>query len=233
MAYSYPGAELGLFADAIRWKRYWASHVRPYVRGRVLEVGAGLGANTQLLRNAAHSRWVCVEPDAALADRLRDRVSRHPAGPCEVVAGTLADLSPGDRFDAALYLDVLEHIGDDAGELAAARDRLAHGGALIVLAPAHRWLHSPFDAAVGHSRRYDRRRLEAAAPPGLTLRRIRYLDCAGLTASLANRLLLRKRLPAPGDIRLWDRALVPVSRLLDPVLGYRVGKSILAVWRVD
>jgi hypothetical protein len=28
----------------------------------------------------------------------------------------------------------------------------------------------------------------------------------------------------------WDRLLVPCSRALDPLLGYRVGKSVLGIW---
>ena len=34
-----------------------------------------------------------------------------------------------------------------------------------------------------------------------------------------------------GQILFWDRVLVRLSRALDPLLGYRVGKSILGVWR--
>jgi hypothetical protein len=30
---------------------------------------------------------------------------------------------------------------------------------------------------------------------------------------------------------MWDRLLVPVSRLIDPLFGGRVGKSVLAIWR--
>jgi hypothetical protein len=38
-------------------------------------------------------------------------------------------------------------------------------------------------------------------------------------------------MPTLPQILLWDRIMVPVSRLLDPLLAYRFGKSIIAVWR--
>jgi len=57
------------------------------------------------------------------------------------------------------------------------------------------------------------------------------LDSAGFFASLANRLLLRSANPTHAQVQVWDRALVPVSRRLDWFLGYRFGKSILALWR--
>jgi hypothetical protein len=130
-----------------------------------------------------------------------------------------------------MYIDVLEHIEDDAGEIAAAAARLRLGGHLIVLSPAHPWLFSPFDAAIGHWRRYTRKGLRSLGPAGCGLVRLRMLDAVGLLASAANRLLLRSAMPTAGQIALWDRGMVPVSRVIDPVLGHRVGKSVLAVWR--
>ena len=144
--------------------------------------------------------------------------------------GTLADLEDRDRFDTILYMDVLEHIDDDRAELALAADRLRPGGQLIVLAPAHQWLFTPFDAAIGHYRRYTKRMLRAAAPAAMRPIRLAYLDAAGMLASLGNRLVLKSAMPNPGQIAVWDRFLVPCSRWIDPMLGYTLGKSVLAVW---
>ena len=60
---------------------------------------------------------------------------------------------------------------------------------------------------------------------------LRYLDTAGLIASLGNRLLLRSAMPTEKQLGFWDRRLVPVSRTIDPLLRYRLGKSIVGVWR--
>ena len=51
-----------------------------------------------------------------------------------------------------------------------------------------------------------------------------------MAASLANRLLLRASMPTDGQIKFWDRILVPVSRVIDPVLARSVGKSVVAIW---
>jgi SAM-dependent methyltransferase len=228
----YAGAELETFEAAVRWKSYWARHVGPFVAGDVLEVGAGIGANTAVLAGERVRRWVCLEPDGRLADRIARaiREGRLPAY-CRVVRDTLPAIDRTDRFDAVLYLDVLEHIEDDRGELGRAAAHLRPGGALVVLAPAHQWLFSPFDRAIGHHRRYDRGTLTRVVPPGLAVERLVYLDSVGLLASLANRLVLRAEAPSPGQVRFWDSTLVPCSRRVDPLLGHRVGKSILGVWR--
>ena len=228
----YPGRELDRFRDAVNWKAYLRERLEPFLGESVLEVGAGLGAMTEILCHGAPERWVCLEPDPDLAARLAGRrVSGEVPEGCEVVRGGTGALLPGPRFDSILYVDVLEHVADDREELERAADLLAPGGHLVVLAPAHSFLFSPFDEAVGHYRRYTRQRLLDAAPEDLDVAAARYLDAVGLLASLGNRLLLRSSMPTRRQIRTWDRLMVPLSRALDPLLTHRVGKSVLAVWR--
>jgi ubiquinone/menaquinone biosynthesis C-methylase UbiE len=43
--------------------------------------------------------------------------------------------------------------------------------------------------------------------------------------------ILKSAAPSVKQITFWDRVLVSLSRILDPVFGYSVGKSVLAVWR--
>jgi hypothetical protein len=135
------------------------------------------------------------------------------------------------RFHAILYLDVLEHILDDGAELARTASLLGPDGRLIVLSPAHPFLYSPFDKAIGHHRRYTRGSLQALQPPGLRLEVLTYVDSAGFLLSLGNRLVLRSAAPTLRQVRTWDRWFVPISRRLDPLLGYRFGRSVLAIWR--
>ncbi len=232
MSYTYIGTELDLFAAAVNWKSYVRSQVSPYLSRDVLEVGAGNGGTTRVLCDGGADRWVCLEPDATLADRL---IAAIGAGElpdcCRMRIGTLSDLSESDRFDTILYMDVLEHIADDRGELARAADHLQEGGHLIVLAPAHQWLFTPFDEAIGHYRRYTKSSLRAAAPEGLSLIRLVYLDAVGMLASLGNRLVLQSASPNPRQIALWDRVMVPLSRVADPLLLHSLGKSVVGIWR--
>lgn len=227
----YTGSELELFAGAANWKNYLKAELSPCLGEAVLEVGAGIGGTTAFLYGPPARRWLCLEPDPALAAELVSKIgSGALPRTCETLNGTLADLGAGDSFDTILYVDVLEHIADDSGELRLAAARLRPAGRLVVLAPAHQGLFSEFDRGVGHFRRYSKDSLGALRPGGLRTLRLDYLDSAGLLASWGNRLLLRQALPTPGQIALWDRLLVPVSRLLDPLLGRRLGKSVLAVW---
>lgn len=230
--YQYVGAELDLFAAAVRWKAYFRRRIAPYLGNEVLEVGAGLGGTTRALCRGDEKRWVCLEPDPSLATRLEaEQAEGRLPRCCDVIVGTLDDQLPTDRFDSVLYMDVLEHIEGDRAEMVQAARRVKPGGYVIALSPAHQWLFTPFDKSIGHCRRYSKASLKAITPEGLDLVWLGYLDSVGFFASLANKLLLRQSMPTPTQIAFWDSVLVRMSEWVDPILGFRAGKSVLAIWR--
>jgi 2-polyprenyl-3-methyl-5-hydroxy-6-metoxy-1,4-benzoquinol methylase len=228
----YIGSELELFAEAVNWRAYWQQQAAPFLGRRVLEVGAGIGTVTRDLCRSPVDYWVALEPDRVMASHLAaDRQTGVLPAMCEPRHGTTETLGPRECFDTVLYIDVLEHIEDDQTEVARVVQHLTPGGHLVVLAPAHQALYTPFDAAIGHFRRYGMARLLTVGTAGMRVCRARYLDSVGLLASLGNRLLLRSAQPNPRQIGLWDRLMVRQSRRLDPLFGYRLGKSVLVVWR--
>jgi SAM-dependent methyltransferase len=228
----YIGSELELFQSATNWKQYFSEVLTPFLGDEVLEVGAGIGGTTAILCQGEQKRWLCLEPDPALCHEIERLIAAGvlPAC-CETHVGSLTGEVPVHRFDTILYIDVLEHIEDDVAEIERAMARLKPGGHLVVLAPAHTWLFSPFDEAVGHFRRYTRASLLERAPAGLKPVQCRYLDACGTALSLANKLLLRRSSPSVANINFWDRFVVPVSRFVDRLLGYRLGKTVVVVWQ--
>jgi SAM-dependent methyltransferase len=227
----YEGAELALFAHAVNWKAYWASKIAPFVKGRVLEVGAGIGSNAITLLEPRGVQWTLLEPDSGQCDEMRAKIrdGQLPSD-TEVRCGILMDLPAEPTFDTIIYIDVLEHIEDDRAELSEAARRLRPGGCLIVLSPAYQFLFSPFDAAIGHYRRYSRKGLLLVADASFRPVRSFYLDSLGALLSLLNRLLVRQSMPSASTIKTWDSLIVPMSRLADPLLGFSVGRSVVGIW---
>ena len=227
----YPGKELRLFSKAIRWKFYWSSRILPFLGNTVLEVGAGLGSNTRLLCKRSFQRWVCLEPDILLSGSIKDTLKFHECSSlCEVIKGTISDLSFSDIFDTILYLDVLEHIEKDQQEICEAFKHLTPNGKIIVLAPSHQSLFSEFDRTIGHCRRYNAKMLKALTPPNAKLISLEYLDSLGMILSYANRIILNQKIPSHSEIQIWDSIIVPCSQIIDKFFGYRLGKSIFVVW---
>lgn len=230
--YKYPGQELQLFETAINWKEYFARRITKYITGKVLEVGAGIGGTTLLLNKDKAISWLLLEPDEKMSQTLQQKINTKllPSN-CKAMKGTLDSLDKNEKFDCILYIDVLEHIENDASELKKAIYHLSQGGHLIILSPAFQFLFSPFDKAIGHCRRYTRKTLSAIKPDSLMPVKVIYLDTAGFFASLLNKLLLRQQYPRKRQVQIWDRWMIPVSRITDRIFFYSFGKSILAVWK--
>lgn len=229
---TYVGTELPLFAKAVRWKTYFGRVLAAYVRGDVLEVGAGFGGTTPFLYNPAVRSWMALEPDARLAEQLVGyaRQLGLPVVP-QVRIGTLTDLPVEAKFDSITYIDVLEHIEHHEAELGLAASFLRSGGYLAVLSPAYPWLMSEFDKAVGHFRRYTTRSLRAVGPNSLTPVTFFYLDAVGVAASLANCVMLKQASPTIEQVAFWDRRIVPLSTMIDPLLLRSFGRSVVGIWQ--
>lgn len=229
-SFKYQGNELELFQHAKNWKKYFAQKIKPFIKGKVLEVGAGIGSTTLLLNDGSAPSWLMLEPDAEMSKLLDKKLAlkEFPAN-ASLKAGTIDTVH--ETFDTIIYIDVLEHIETDAAELTKAAALLNTGGHIIVLSPAFQHLYNPFDKAIGHYRRYIRRTLGKITPDGLTIIHNRYYDTVGYLAALVNKLFLRQRYPTVKQVLLWDKWMVPVSTLFDKLFFHSFGKSIIAIWQ--
>jgi SAM-dependent methyltransferase len=203
-----------------------------HLGGKMLEVGAGAGTITRMLADRYPGcRLVALEPAANMVEpltayaALSNRVTVHQE--------TLADyVRRSDRdFDAVLYLNVLEHVEDDARELCLAADVLRPGGVLLVFGPALEALYSDLDYKAGHYRRYALPRLcSLAEAAGLAVERARYFDILGVAPYYVVYKLLRQTDISGSTMWGYDRVVVPVSRALQRVLRRPpLGKNVLLV----
>lgn len=228
----YIGNELELFKHAQNWKKYYSGMFRDYLKGDILEVGAGIGETTRFLCDSSQDSWLCLEPDKNLSDEIiHKREHNYIPSYVEVKTGTTESLDKNKKFDCIIYIDVIEHIEHDAEELNRVKSFLKPNAYLIILVPAHNYLFSKFDEKIGHFRRYNKKMLMKAVPSELNQIKLKYLDSVGMTASLVNKWFLKQDYPEVKQVKFWDRNIVPVSRILDPLLFYSLGKTVVGIWQ--
>jgi cyclopropane fatty-acyl-phospholipid synthase-like methyltransferase len=229
-SFKYTGEELELFQHAKHWKKYFSRQIQPRIKGSVLEVGAGIGATTLLLNDGTAENWLMLEPDENMSCKLQKKINdgKFPAN-CQVKSGTISQVNTS--FDTIIYIDVLEHIKEDQLEIEKAAKLLNTGGHIIILGPAIQLLYNPFDKAIGHYRRYNKKMLRSIIPDKFQLISNRYYDSVGFFASLMNKLFLRKKYPTQQQVLFWDKWLIPVSRITDKLFFHSFGKSIIGIWK--
>lgn len=148
--------------------------------GRVLDVGCGSGATSEVLwRRGRHV--VSMDPSAAMVAMCRAHLGRAGLPTAHVHEGGVESIPPRAEFDAVIALDVIEHIEDDLAALRHMHRALAPAGRLILSVPALSRLFGPKDVAVGHFRRYDRQPLrDLVTRAGFTVERCRYWNALGV-----------------------------------------------------
>lgn len=193
----------------------------------MLEIGSGIGNLSAFLVD--RDRLVLTDTREEYLTRLRTRFAQQSNVSVERLYlpnehGALA----GQRFDTIICLNVLEHVDDDAGSLAAIRGMLTPGGRLVLLVPALPALYGTMDRALGHHRRYRRAALaDLLRATGFAVAHIEYFNLAGVPGWwFAGRVLRRELIPA-SSLKLYD-ALVPLFRL-ERLLPWRVGQSLIAI----
>jgi hypothetical protein len=102
-----------------------------------------------------------------------------------------------------------------------------------VWVPGYPSLYSEFDRRVGHVRRYTPTNLATAIRrAGLRAERVRPVNLLGGVAWWAAMRMGRAQQPKTGAVGLYDRIVVPATRVVDRLSPIRFGQSVLAVIRV-
>jgi SAM-dependent methyltransferase len=150
---------LRVLRELYNYNHWLFNKVRPFIRGRVFEVGSGIGNITQYLLNCESVTG--IEPFPAAYRELCGRFRNHlnvNFFQCSLENCPNKDV-PAGCFDTLLCLNVLEHITDDADALQCMSRCLSLRGRVVILVPAHMSIYGELDRSFGHYRRYTRRGL--------------------------------------------------------------------------
>lgn len=199
---------------------------RPYLGGRVLEVGCGTGTYTAML-GALGGEVVAMDIDDDFVRAARGATAHMPN--VQVRRGDVTREQWDSGFDTILMFDVLEHLEDDDTMLRKLHAALRPGGRLILKVPAFSWLLGTLDTAVGHHRRYEKASLvRLLEHTGFHDAHAWYFNAVALPGWWLNGKVLGRTTPPAGQLKLMNR-LVPLMRAVDRLARPVVGLSLFAV----
>ena len=222
----YPSIATERFDEANIWIKYILFQLKKYLKGNILEVGAGCGSFARgYIKNAA-ANITLTESDNKNLLQLKHNFSKYMN--VKVSDANLSDLK--GEFDTIIYFNVLEHIQDDDREINLALSKLKTGGHLIILVPAHQNLYGNLDEAVGHFRRYE---VEYFNKKFLNSKKVffKYLDIMGYFLYFLNKIFFKNEVyPTKLKIFLWDKIFTPITIIADFITRYNFGKNILCIY---
>jgi len=126
---------------------------------KVLDVGGGTGVFASQIENACS--W---EVDIVDLDLKALEAAPNLKGKKYFYDINEREASMKEKFDGIFIMDVVEHISNEAEFVNAALFHLKPGGFILIHVPAINLLMSPYDAAVGHLRRYSKLSLSEIIP---------------------------------------------------------------------
>ena len=187
---------------APRFSRWMADVIRPFAGSRVLELGAGIGnLTTHLVPRASY--WA-TDINPAYLDNLARLRANWPYLRVGHVDATDATTFPAEQsFDTVIFLNVLEHLADDAGALRNVYAALENGGTAVVLVPCGPKLFGTLDEALGHCRRYTEKQMIAVGQSaGFKVERVLKSTRTGVVAWWLNGKILRL-----AELSAWPKSV--------------------------
>jgi SAM-dependent methyltransferase len=232
IARPYLSGELQSLTAMPNYYRWILDHFRPFIHGRGVEFGAGMGTFSAVLHPLL-DHIDLVEPSPDLVSILRQRFS--DISKVSVISSTVeasVGLMVPQSKDVAVLINVLEHVEDDSSTLVGIRRILKRGGHLLLFVPSLGFLFSDFDRVLGHSRRYHLSPLVSMVKSaGFEIVVRRYFDLIGIVPwwlgyTLGGSTSLNLNLA-----RFYDRFVVSSSRWLEERWAPPLGKNIVLVAR--
>jgi SAM-dependent methyltransferase len=223
-----PDFQFDALSEAHNYRKALLHEFGPFLRGSVIEVGAGIGqVACELRKKPEIEKLVSIEPDWRFCSYIHNHFPD-----LDLIHGTIDDLNSQNDWNAVLSVNVLEHIETDQKELTSYHRLLspAHG-ALCLFVPARPEIYAPIDKDFGHFRRYTRtglcQKLETA---GFSVERLRYYNVVGYLAWWISFCLLKKRSFDQNSVRFFDRAIFPAVHWSEThISAPPLGQSLLAV----
>jgi len=225
---------LDVIAEAKGFNKWMYDTIHPYLHGRVLEIGSGIGnISENIIKNLP--LVTLSDIDEGYRQILLSKFGHHPNVE-DIVAIDLQNINFRKdyqhlhlKFDSVILLNVLEHIKDQALAFSIFNYLLKPGGSLIVLVPAYSFLYCNFDKALSHFRRYTVASLKSVILANqFQPQKIWYFNFIGIAGWFFFGKLLSQKEIRKNNMNIYSK-LLPVVKTVDRLLCGKAGLSVVSI----
>lgn len=218
---------LEIMARASYYNQWLYSFIKPYLKGNVAEVGAGMGTFSNIIANDGYSVTaidyskeylkIIGLKNPLIKTHLFDL--RSPSPPSQLTG----------KFDSLIILNVIEHLADDKLAIGHLIKMLKKNGHLIVLVPGFQIAFGSLDTYLGHFRRYSIKGfITLIRNFGVETILIRYLNFFGLLGWFVNSRIFHKVTIPDSQVKFFDNFFRPVLKI-EKYATFPMGLSLFCV----
>lgn len=217
--------------DAKNYTNWILSQFEPYIYGKVLEIGIGHGSYFKYLNNYEKYLGVDInEISVKNASKLYPEINFCCA---DITTPSFKETAFNYSPDSILCFNVLEHVEKDFLAISNLSECLQRGGNLLIFVPALKLLYNDLDCLAGHYRRYNKSMIYSLISTlPLKVVSLYYFNPIGGFVWLLNRLTSHKSLDSRvvnQQIILFDKYVLPVSKMLNPLTHNFFGQSLIVI----
>ncbi len=225
---------LEVISAAEKFNHWMFQTIQPFVKGKVLEIGSGIGnISLHFLENQYSIMLSDFRPE--YCEKLRREFSYYSnflgVNRIDLVDPEFSNHYSGllESFDTVFALNVVEHIEDDSLAIANCKKLLKKGGTLIILVPSYQNLFNNFDVELGHFRRYTTRKLKDIFKlNNMKIIHSQYFNFIGTLGWYFNGNILKKKTIPEGQMKLYN-SLVPIFKVVDKMIINKIGLSTIVI----
>jgi 2-polyprenyl-3-methyl-5-hydroxy-6-metoxy-1,4-benzoquinol methylase len=225
---------LSVIEKADKFNAWMYQTIKPFCKGRILEIGSGIGNISQFFLKDNFQITLSDIRDN-YCDILREKF-KQPGKTVEVINVDLVDPDFDSKykqfigtFDTVFALNVVEHIENDKLALKNINKLLAPKGVVIILVPAYQALYNGIDKGLEHYRRYTQSMTNAVVESAdFKIIHEQYFNAMGIPAWYISGKLQKNNTIPEGQMGLYNK-LVPIFKIIDKILFNKFGLSNISV----
>ncbi|OGF66861.1 MAG: hypothetical protein A2Y62_21905 [Candidatus Fischerbacteria bacterium RBG_13_37_8] len=218
-------------AHVHKYNSFIFSNIKPYLGKVILEIGAGIGNISNLLRTANPDHLIVTDYTDYYAGILQELFKTDPKTKAyKLDISRESALNDFKTIDTIVCINVLEHIKDDVAALRNCHALLSHAGNCILFVPAVPRLYGTLDKNLGHYRRYCLKEVvEKLKKAGFQIVLAKYFNMIGLLGWFASSRIFKKKIIPVSHLKFFEN--ISFILKIEKYIKIPIGLSVIAVGR--